>query len=106
MRRSVKMKKTSLSRRAKELSAKVDRSFMHGGIAMLPAGILLVISAIVRLRSGDYTIGWNLTYSGFTGPAVEVMAGFVFACLGGVFLWLTIRGRAKPPEPPDENAPS
>ncbi len=88
------MRKPSLSKRAKEQDAKTGRSFRLGSIAMLPAGLLLLISSTVQLCKGDYTIGENL-YGAPMGPGLRATMGLVFTCLGAVFLWLTIRSRTK-----------
>jgi hypothetical protein len=94
------MKKHSLSARAKEQDAKSDRSFRLGSIAMLPAGLALLVSAIVQLHTGDYTIGQNF-YGAPTGPGLRATMGLVLSCLGALFLWLSIRNRRTTHRGPD-----
>ncbi len=95
------MKKPSLSIRRKQEASRAERSFRLGSIAMLPAGLLLLITSIVQLCRGHYYIGENF-YGAATGPGLRAIMGFIFACLGAIFLWLTIRSKKKP----NDNRPS
>src|SRR5437879_2707464 len=99
------MKKPSLHRQAKQQDAKMERSFRLGSIAMLPAGLILLITSIVQLYSGDYTIGQNF-YGAPTGPGLRAEVGLVFSCLGSIFLWLTLRERGKTKRAHDDKPPS
>jgi hypothetical protein len=80
-----------------------DRGFRLGSIAMLPAGLVLLVSSIVQLSSGDYTIGQNF-YAAPVGPGLRATMGLVFSCLGTVFLWLHLRDKRKPPSGPNDKA--
>jgi hypothetical protein len=68
---------------------------------MLPAGLFLLISAIVQLSTGDYTIGENI-FGAPVGPGLRGTMGFVFTCVGAIFLWLYLRERSKPPPGPND----
>jgi hypothetical protein len=81
----------------------MDHSFRVGSIAMLPAGLILLVSAIVELASGDYRIGQN-RYGAPVGPFFRVVLGLVFSCAGGVALWNYLR-RPKQSGAPDEKPP-
>ena len=74
---------------------------MIGGIAMLPAGLLLLITSIMQFSSGDYTVGQNF-YGAPTGPGQRAMMGLVFSCIGAILLWRYIRTRGNLPGSPDD----
>ncbi len=76
-----------------------------GSIAMLPAGLILLMSSGVQFCRGDYIVGQNF-YGAPTGPGLRAEMGLVFTCLGAVFLWLTIRKKAKPGRTPDDERTS
>ena len=69
-------KRGSLRRRAKNLRWRMDHSFRIGSIAMLPAGLILLVSAIVEFASGDYRIGQN-RYGAPVGPFFRAVFGLV-----------------------------
>ena len=71
---------------------------------MLPAGLILLVSAIAELASGDYAVGRN-RYGEPVGPFFRVVFGLVFSGAGGVALWYHLRTR-KPPTGPDERPPA
>ena len=96
-------KRGSLRRRAKNLYWRVNRSYRIGSIAMLPAGLILLGSAVVELASGNYRIGHN-RYGDPVGPLSRAVFGFAFSCAGGVLLWYYLR-RPKPPGPRDGKPP-
>lgn len=96
----LRRKRASLRRRAKSLRWRMDRSFRLGSIAMLPAGLILLVSAIVEFTSGDYGIGRN-RFGEPVGPFFRLVLGLVFSCAGGAALWYHLR-RPKQSEAPDE----
>lgn len=88
------MKKPSFGRQAKEQLSWMDLGFLVGGIAMLPAGLFLLIISVIQLHNGDYTSDPNF-FGTQTGPGFRAEVGFVFCWLGTMFVWLTLRGRRK-----------
>jgi hypothetical protein len=93
------MEKPSFRRQAREKPSWMDRVFLVGGIAMLPGGLILLITSVNQLYNGDYTSELNF-FGTQTGPEFRAEVGFVFCCLGAMFLWLTLRGRVKGPRRP------
>jgi len=71
---------------------------------MVPAGLILLVSAILELVSGDYTIGRN-RYGNPVGPFYRVVLGVVFSGLGAVAFWNYLR-RRKPSTESNEKTPS
>ena len=95
--------KRSLRRRAKNLRWRIDHSFRVGAIAMLPAGLLLLVSAIAQLATGNYRI-WHNLYGDAVGPFYLAAFGVGFVCVGGLALRDYLRKR-KTPRSRDEKPP-
>ncbi len=95
---AVRMRKPCLKRRARAQTVNMERSFRLGSIAMLPAGLILLVSSIAQLSSGDYTIRQNF-YAAPVGPAPRAIMGFVLMCLGAIFLWLLSEAQRSADDP-------
>src|SRR5690349_13140615 len=92
-------KRLSLRRKAKNLRWRINHSYRVGSIAMLPAGLILLVSAIVEIATGDYRIGKN-RYGDPVGPFFRAVLGLALSCAGGIALWYYLR-KPKPPGAPD-----